>query len=687
LLLVLDNLEHLISPAALLVTDLLLACPHLKILTTSREALRVSGEWLYPVPALEFPAESQLQFGELDLSTKFPALRLFEERARAVQPGFALDRNNFETVSAICQRLDGLPLAIEMVSARVRLMSTQDLLERMSDSFTLALPADGMRVLPERQKTLHNAISWSYNLLTEDEKRLFAYLSVFAGDFTLATAEQAIPPNLFQKPVTDLVASLLDKSLLQRTIDARGEPRFTMLVTIQQFALERLRVNGEEAATRDLHLSYFLDFAERADRKIHGPDQVEWIDRLEMEHENFRAALEWSVSRQETRNSLRLLTALDWSWWLRGRSKEVRDWYDKISVLPGINQSPALVARLLNQLGRQSWLFGDYFDARSVLEQSRAVWLALGVDGEQGLAEALNYFGAVAQSIGDDRTALSFFEQSFELCQKNGYQWEKALVMFNLAWIAAEQDQDAMAFSWCRQSLDLFHRLGDGWGIARSSQVLGRLFLKQGNNAEARYYFEQELQLSEALQFSAGTVSALTSLGILYRHQGDYDQAEQFFQKSLLISLEHDLKWDISHTMNEMGLLALQRDNYRLAGHWLIESYELAYSIGDEEINAYELLTGLACVAAGMQQPERAARLDGAAHAILDRIDEQYWPADLAEFNRHLCIARRQIGEEEFEALAAEGRLMAIEQGVAYALEDYPHRRGRPPRTVQLPGF
>jgi predicted ATPase/transcriptional regulator with XRE-family HTH domain len=670
LLLVLDNLEHLISGVAPLVSDLLLACPWLKILTTSREALRVPGEWLYPVPVLGFPKELQLQSFDAGAISRFPALTLFDERARAVRPDFALNRDNFEAVATICGRLDGLPLAIELIAARLRLMSPHALLLHLSDQ--LALHADGMRSVPDRQKTLHNAIGWSYALLSEDEKRLFVNLSVFLGGFTLEAAEQTFSQSAFHKSVTDLIASLLDKSLLQRTIDAQGEPRFSMLITIQQFAIQRLREWGEETAARDMHLEFFLELAEQADQNIHGPAQVAWIDRLEEEQDNFRAALEWCVTKKDTQAALRLLGALGWPWWLRGRSNEVRAWFDKIIALPGFTQYPANYARLLNQLGRQSWLLGDYSDARSVLEQGRAIWLELGVEGERGLAEALNYLGTIEQSFGDDSTALSFFEQSFELCQKNDHPWEKALVMFNLAWVADEQDRTVSAFSWCQKSLDLFRLLGDGWGIARSSQVLGRLFLKQGNYDKARLFFEQELKLSEEHHFYPGIAAALTSLGNLFRLQGDYGQAERFYQKSLLMSHEHDLKWEISHGLFELGLLAMQQNNYRLAGQRFIESYESIYPIGDVKIYAYELFIGMASVAAGTHQPGRAARLSGAIKAIQDTTHYQFLPFDQAEIDRHIRLAREQLGDVAFEALAAQGRAMSLEQAIACALENYP---------------
>jgi len=243
ILLVLDNLEHLIEDSALIISELLVSCPGVKILTTSREALRIPGEWLYPVPTLDVPAESSSL--DMEVVSEFSALTLFAERARAVRSNFTLTTDNIQAVTAICTQLDGLPLAIELIVARIRLMSPQALLAKLSDQFVLS--ADGMRAVPVRQKTLYYAIRWSYNLLSPEEQKLFARLSVFSGGFTLEAAESIFSRTVIDKSVADLIASLLNKSLLQRTFDARSKPRFTMLVTIQQFALERLTHMGEEA--------------------------------------------------------------------------------------------------------------------------------------------------------------------------------------------------------------------------------------------------------------------------------------------------------------------------------------------------------------------------------------------------------------------------------------------------------
>ena len=668
MLLVLDNVEHIIEGTASLVSDLLITCPRLKILTTSREALRVSGEWLYPVPALNTPATSQLQSMDIEGVSQFAALTLFAERARAVRSDFLLNAGNIQAVAAICAQLDGLPLAIELIAARIRLMSPQALLAHLSSQFILSV--DGMRAVSARHKTLHNAIGWSHDLLSADEQRLFARLSVFTGGFTLDATESIFSRTSTNITVTDLITSLLDKSLLQRTFDARGEPRFNMLVTIQQFALDRLRRMDGEADVRDWHLAYFLDLAEEADKEMHGPRQVEWVDRLESEHDNFRAALERCVSNQNTETALRLLGALSWLWFVRDHFSEIRSWFDKIRALPQITAHPALYARLLNHVGHQSWLSGDFREARSVLNESQAIWLKLGVDGERGLAEALAYLGMVAYSSeGDHNTAQSLFAQSLEHYQKHGDQWGMAFVMFNLGIVAGERNDDASALSLLEQSLDLFRQLGDAWGMARSSQWVGQLFLKQGNYEKARQFFDQHLMIDEGLHFKQGAVIALCDLGDLSRHQGDYEQAEQFYEKGLAISREYGLKADWALALYFLGLVALHRDDYALAAQHFTGYFELARTIY-EKISACDLLTGLAAVAGGTNQPERAAKLRGAAQALFATTDYRFPPFDRAEFDRHIQIARDQLGEAAFEAIAAEGRAMTLEQAIAYTLEE-----------------
>ena len=490
----------------------------------------------------------------------------------------------------------------------------------------------------------------------------------FRAGYTLDAAESIFSRTITNRSVSDLITSLLDKSLLQRTYDVRGELRFDLLVTIQQFALDRLRRTGEEAEARNWHLAYFLDLAEQTDKEIHGPDQVKWLDRLEIEHDNFCAALEWCVAEQNTEAGLRLLSALGGSWIGRNRLGEIRSWFDKICALPKIGDYPALYGRLLNHLGRVNWLVGDYREARSVLEEGQDLWLQMGMAGERRLAETLVFLGMVARSCeADYKVAQVFFGHSFELYQQHGDQWGVAFALFNLGINAAGRNDDVSALALLGRSLELFRQLGDLWGIARVSQSIGEQFLRQGKQEKARLYFEQHLMIDEGLHFRTGTVVALGNLGELYRHQGDDDRAIEFYEKSLVMSREYGLKGDWNFAEYSLGMIALHQNDYPLARQRFTDYFKLARTIY-EKFSACDLLTGLAAVAAGTSQPERAAKLHGAAQAIFETTDYQISPFNRAEFDRHMEIAREQLGEERFAALQAEGRALTLEQAIELAL-------------------
>lgn len=624
----------------------------------------MAGEWLYTVPELEMPDENSRS--NVETASRYPALKLFAERARAVRPNFELDAGNLQAIVSICAQLDGLPLAIELIAARIRLMSPESLVSRLNDQSVLF--ADGMRASSPRQKTLHNAIDWSYNLLSDEEKKLFAYLSVFSGRFTLAAAETIFFRTVSGKSVTDLIALLLDKSLLQRVPDreVRGEPRYAMLVTIQQFALDRLRRIKKEAETRDWHLEYFLDLAEKGNQEIRGPAQVEWVGHIENEHDNFRVALEWSVSNRKTESALHILCALGWPWEIRGHYSEARNWLDKIRSLPDVNDHPAVYARLLNHIGRHSWTNHQRNDALSLLEESQAICQRLGEDGEQILAEALNWLGLVALSSGENNRANFLFQRGLELYQKWKNQNGEALSMFHLGVVKSELSHDTAALSLLEKSLSLFRQLGDLFLIARVSLFLGRLFLKLGNYDKARLHFEEHLEIDQELQFWDGIADGWRDLGNLCQYQGNYEQARQYYEESMTVCREHGL--NKFHIYYSSGSLALYDKNYSLAFQHFIFPLDLAQKSG-ELANVSALLMGLAAVAAGMQQPERAAKLYGAAQVIMETTNSRISPFDLAEFDRHIQIAREHLGGANFEVLVAEGRTMTMEEAVEYALE------------------
>lgn len=660
LLLVLDNAEHLIEAVAELVADRLAACPQLKVLVTSRESLRVPGEWLYPLPPLAFPQE--IQNVPEDMLADFSALRLFAERARAVQPGFALTRENAAAVAAICRELDGLPLAIELIAARSRLLSPAELLARLDSGF--ALSADGRRGVPARQKSLQEAIAWSYDLLPLAERKLFDGLSVFAGGFTLDAAEGVFGSEIDGQPTAILLTSLLDKSLVQRITGRHIEPRLLMLATIRQFAVERLRERGEEAAARGQHLAHYLALAERASAAMAGPDQATWLSEVDVEHDNFRAALEWALADGRVEETMRLLDAIAWPWLLlRGLSAEVAGWLAQARALPGSDQHPALYARLHNHSGLQQWLAGDYGAASASLEEGLALAGELGEAGAGIRADALIYQGMVEQSRGgDSRLASRLLEQGWQLHERYGNYRGVALAVLNMGWVAEGRQDEDEAVVLYKRSLELAREQGDLWGMGRSAESLGNLFLRQGRLDIARVYLDQQRVIDEALQFKHGMVLALQHLGDLSRCEQRLDEADSYYQQSVALSRRYGLKATESKGWYYYGMTALQQEQYPLARNHFA-AYLRATAAGS---GAAEALAGLAAAAAELGEPAMAARLSGAAR----QVGGYRFPAfDQAEFDRHLNRARTQLGEERFAALFEEGRRMALDHALAYALE------------------
>ncbi len=639
LLLVLDNCEHLIEDIAPLVSDLLKICPRLRILATSREGLRIPGEWLFSVPALEMPkAASTLN---LETVSRFPAMILFAERARAVYPDFTLNAENIQPVAAICARLDGLPLAIELIAARVRLMSPQALLERLTESFVLS--ADGRRAVSARHKTLGEAIGWSYDFLSPEEQRLFTGLGVFSGGFTLEAAESIFSSKssdnpLVKKPVSDLILSLSDKSLLQRTYDDQGEARFSMLVTIRNYALSCLHDLGFEEEARNLHLGYFLDFAEKGDQSLRGPEQVNWGQRLEAEQDNFRAALDWSVYSQKTEAALRLLSALGWSWELQGRYAEARSWYEKARTLPGVADYPAIYARILNHIGRQCWTQEKYQEAYALLEESRTISLALGREGESILAETLNWLG-MAVLFGDhgsDR-AKSLLNNGLELYRKMGDKRGEALSIFHLGIVESDLGHFENALPHYEKSRAIFQEFGDLFFIARVDLFLGHGYLKKGYAEKAESLFEEQLRIDQELQFWDGMADAWRAMGYLKLYQGQYDQAEVYYDESLRVSREHGLH--ISGTLFGLGMVALYCKKYPSAQEHFMHLLVLAQK-SENKSGIGNYLTGMAAAAVGNNQPERAVILSAAAQGIVEAAGNSYPSSEFKDFEILLQTAR-----------------------------------------------
>ena len=496
MLIVLDNCEHLIENVSSLASSLLSACSRLKILATSRESLRIPGEWLYPVPAFDLPTESSSI--DVESASNFPALMLFAERARAVRPDFVLKPENIATITDICAHLDGLPLVIELIAARMRLMTPQALLDRLTGQFVLT--ADWMRAASERQKTLNHAIGWSYSLLSEEEQKLFTYLSVFSGGFSLLAAEAMFSRKVTEKSLANLIASLLDKSLLKLAPDpkARSEARYTMLVTIQEFARERLREMGVETEIRSEHLAYFLDLAEKADKELRGHNQLEWLHRLNSDRDNLRAALDWAIETEQTEIALQLVRKLHWFWFVRGDHSEGRQWLERILALSDASAFGEAYTEALTQITHHTWVQIGPEQARPYLE--RALASAREHNDKHNIARAIAHLGLVLTTEGNFTAGKFALEESKARFEEIPDEWGHAHALISLGYVAYKQDDQANALSLHEQALAEFRRIGEKYFEVVGLRYIGILKAKQGDAVRGMAALQESLVLAQKLE-------------------------------------------------------------------------------------------------------------------------------------------------------------------------------------------
>ncbi|HEV8636796.1 MAG TPA: tetratricopeptide repeat protein, partial [Chloroflexota bacterium] len=515
MLLVLDNFEHVLG-AAPRVVELLEACPRLTALVTSRAALRVRGEHELPVAPLPLPDAGGLV--DAARASASAAVALFADRTREVQPGFAVTEENAAAVAEICRRLDGLPLAIELAAARGRLLPPAALLARLEPR--LPLLTGGARDLPARQQTLRRAIDWSHDLLEPAEQALFRRLAVFVGGCTLPAAEAVGgPAGELGIGVLDGLASLVDKGLLWQRATPEGEPRVGMLELIREYALERLAAAAgdpaEAAAMQRRHAEYYLVLAEEAEPRLRAAEQVTWLDRLELEHGNLRAALRWWVEHGEVEHGLRMGGALRWFWYLRGHLTEGRTWLEKLLALPMPSAPRARWARAkaLGGAGNVATQRGDYGTARALFSESVA--LAREVGDRWWLAFALRGLGHVAHRSGDYAAAPPVLHEALTTARELGDGWLTALTLFHYGRLERALGDYAAARGRFEEALALYRREGDAWGAAHSLSHLGAVACEQGDRGAARGALNEALEIFRILGHGIGIAYSLEGLATL----------------------------------------------------------------------------------------------------------------------------------------------------------------------------
>ncbi len=583
-LLVLDNTEQLLATTAPLAAQALELAPRLKLLVTSREPLRVRDEQLVPVHPLALPEPTQVT--DLAHLSEIPSVALFVERAREANPAFALTSDNAATIVELCQRLDGLPLALELAAARLSLLTPSALLARLEHR--LPLLSRGARDLPQRQQTLRNTIAWSYDLLEVGEQQLFRRLSVFVGGFTLEAVQAVCLPDATgassvqvddEGATLEQLAQLLDKSLVQGQQGTRGEPRFTMLETIREYATEQLQASREEAAVQERHVHYFLRLAEEAWSHLYSPAEWDsWLERLEPEDANLRVALAWCEARQDrVETGLRLAGALPWYWYLRGSQHEGRTWLEAILARSASSDRSVVRGLALYGAGMLAFFEGDF--AAAAPHEEEALSIAREVGDKHLMVYPGLMLGLVRLSQGNIEAALSLAEESYSLFKELGDVGGEALALFTLSYAAYRSGDLATARAQLEESLRLFQAQGDMLHALLVLSALQGMVSTQGDQELARSLYQQSLPLMQQAHNRGMLGLSLINMGDLFHQSGEEQMAQASYREGL------SLWQEMQQVEQRLGIV--------------------------------KGLAGLAELAAGQGQAERAGRLFGAAARLL----------------------------------------------------------------------
>ena len=623
MLVVLDNCEHLAEAVASLAEGLLRECSELRILATSREPLGLRGELVWRVPMLSLPDVRTAAVKTKDIVSRYESVRLFVDRAVAALPSFQLTDRNATAVAQVCNRLDGIPLAIELAAVRVKALPVEKILARLSDRFQLL--TGGSRTALPRQQTLRATVDWSYGLLSPKERTLLNRATVFAGGFTLEAAEGVCPNGDIAEPdILDLVSALVDKSLVAPEETEDGG-RYRLLETIRDYGNEKLQADGQVELVAGRHAVFFTDFAEAAESELRGPDQGLWLKRIEQEHDNLRLAIRTCMGRKDGAGALRLAGALWRFWYVRGYWEEGRKRIGEALAMPESRGESPERAKALYGGAVLARLQGDFPAAESSLHQCLAIAAALAAEGT--IADALFELGNIANQKEDLVTARRFYEKALAL----------------------------------RRELD------DRPGIALTSHGLGVVAYAMGDPATARALYEEAIAIQRERGNLRSEAAGLNGLGDVALYQGDLRAAREYQDRSLAIQRELGDKSGIAFSLRLLGRVAVREGDIHKAGRLLGESLEVVKEVGDSSGIA-DVIEALAEFWAMAEDSERALRLAGAAAALRESIHVPVSAPDREVLERNLAPAREALGEVAAEAAFRAGRTLGWEQAVREAV-------------------
>lgn len=621
-LVLLDNMEHILAASPVIV-ELIESSRSLKVLVTSRAPLRVYGEYEFPVPPLMLPDPRQMN--SLKELEENPAINLFAQRAQAIKPDFQLTAENAPMVAQICSRVDGLPLAIELAAARVKMLPLSGILARLESR--LQLLTTGARDLPERQQTLRNTIDWSYGLLNEAEQKLLHRLSVFWGGCTLEGAEAVgNTKDDLGADIFELMSSLVDKSLIQQRQQEKDEPRFRMLETIREYAFERLQQSGEEAATKRAHAAYCLVLVEEGNPELSEPERSAWLTRCDIEHDDFRAALDFLIQTRDLDWGFRFCISMFRFWDMREQPAEGRARLEQIIELAG-EKYPRERAKVCLFLGAFTTGQGDFSAATRFSEMSRSLFEKL--EDPWGIALSWNASAILARDCGDYETAQNNFEKS----------------------------------------LTFWRAVGDRVSTARSLHNLGNVSKIRGDHARARLALTEAMQIFQELGDDSGAAWALNQQGDVAREQGNLPGARALYERALLAFRSTGDRWRQARSLADLGIIACELGEHSAASENFSESLEIFTRL-EHRRGIARVLEGLACFAIAKGDTRRALSVAAAASHLRQVLSNPLPPAEQSKLDQKLASAWAQLGEFEGKQAWTDGYAMTLENAVRYALSD-----------------